>query len=235
MKRIIFVLMLVIIACSLLSCGAESDTELYLVRQTVTENGRVTTVNYYYDENYMMVKNETLAGDISDTVCEISYDKNGYMNYMKGVSKSGLVTEMFLINDELGRVVEERLTSTYNGTVTENASTYEYIDDNGSYVRTTTLGATAGRVVTVTKDEFGNEKKSVDTLGQTAVCVNKYEGGLLVEVKTTVSNNSKMTVTVAKYEYDGYGNVTKVTRYNNVGDVIGTETYEYSSNVSFAN
>ena len=57
MKRIIFVLMLVIIACSLLSCGAKSDTELYLVRQTVTENGRVTTVNYYYDENYMMVKN----------------------------------------------------------------------------------------------------------------------------------------------------------------------------------
>lgn len=87
-----------------------------------------------YDNEYVIVRMETTSGEASSTVSELGYDENGYQNYQKIVAQSGMVQEFFLINDELGRVVEQRELVTCKNTANETVSKYEYTDSNGSFV-----------------------------------------------------------------------------------------------------
>ena len=232
MKKIISVLLIAVICCTFLfSCGNNEDTgKLYLVKQTMTDKTGTYTVKHYYNEQYQIVKQENITSDESDTESELRYDENGYQNYQKNISKSGLVSEIFITNDANGRILEMRTVSIYNGKETEIIITYEYTDEYGSYIQTSTSGVTT----TVTKDEHGNDIARSNNKGQSSTHENKYSGELLVETITTMTVGTKTTVTTMKYEYDGQGNKIKETSYDTDGNVTYTQTFEYSSKVTFA-
>ena len=227
MKKIISVLLITVLCCAFLfSCGNTEDTgKLYLVKQTLTEKSGTTTTEFIYNDNYQVVKHKTTAGGISDTDSELGYDENGYQNYQKAISKSGLINEIFITNDANGRQLEVRLVQTYNGKETETIITYEYTDENGSRIET----ATSGTVTTVTNDEHGNAITRSNNKGQSSTYENKYEGELLIETKTTMTVGTNTIVTTTKYEYDSQGNKIKETNYDSNGTVISTQTFEYSS------
>ena len=233
MKKIISVLLIAVICCTFLfSCGNTEDTDkLYLVKQTMTEKSGTVTTEFIYNDNYQVVKQKTTAGGISDTDSELGYDENGYQNYQKNISKSGLVSEIFIKNDANGRWLEMRSVSIYNGKETEIIITYEYTDEYGSYIQTSTSGVTT----TVTKDEHGNDIARSNNKGQSSTHENKYNGDLLVETITTMTVGTKTTVTTMKYEYDGQGNKIKGTSYDTDGNVTYTQAFEYSSKITFAN
>ena len=231
MKKIISVLLITVLCCAFLfSCGNTEDTgKLYLVKQTLTEKSGTTTTEFIYNDNYQVVKHKTTAGGISDTDSELGYDENGYQNYQKAISKSGLINEIFITNDANGRQLEMRIVQTYNGKETETIITYEYTDENGSRIET----ATSGTVTTVTNDEHGNAITRSNNKGQSSTYENKYEGELLIETKTTMTVGTNTIVTTTKYEYDSQGNKIKETNYDSNGTVISTQTFEYSSKVTF--
>ena len=231
MKKIISLTLITVICCTFLfSCGKTEDTgKIYLVKQTLTEKSGTTTTEFIYNGNYQVVKHKTTAGGISDTESELGYDENGYQNYQKAISKSGLVNEIFVINDANGRQLEMRIVQTYNGKETETIITYEYTDENGSRIET----ATSGTVTTVTNDEHGNAITRFNNRGQSSTYENKYEGELLIETKTTMTVGTNTIVTTTKYEYDSQGNKVKETNYDSNGTVISTQTFEYSSKVTF--
>ena len=62
---------------------------------------------------------------------------------------------------------------------------------------------------------------------------NKYEGELLIETKATMTVGTNTIVTTTKYEYDSQGNKVKETNYDSNGTMISTQTFEYSSKVTF--
>ena len=231
MKKIISLILITMICCTFLfSCGNTEDTgKLYLVKQTLTEKSGTTTTEFIYNDNYQVVKHKTTAGGISDTESELGYDENGYQNYQKAISKSGLVNEIFITNDANGRKLEMRIVQTYNGKETETIITYEYTDENGSRIET----ATSGTVTTVTNDEHGNAITRSNNRGQSSTYENKYEGELLIETKATMTMGTNTIVTTTKYEYDSQGNKIKETNYDSNGTVISTQSFEYSSKVEF--
>ena len=231
MKKIISIVLITVICCTFLfSCGNTEDTgKIYLVKQTLTEKSGTTTTEFIYNDNYQVVKHKTTAGGISDTDSELGYDENGYQNYQKAISKSGLVNEIFITNDANGRQLEMRIVQTYNGKETETIITYEYTDENGSRIET----ATSGTVTTVTNDEHGNAITRSNNRGQSSTYENKYEGELLIETKATMTMGTNTIVTTTKYEYDSQGNKVKETNYDSNGTVISTQTFEYSSKVTF--
>ena len=233
MKKIISVLLIAVICCTFMfSCGNTEDTDkLYLVKQTMTEKSGTVTTEFIYNDNYQVVKQKTTAGGISDTDSELGYDENGYQNYQKNISKSGLVSEIFIKNDANGRQLEMRIVSIYNGKENETITTYEYTDKNDSCIET----STSGTITTVINDEHGNAISRSNNRGQSTTYENKYNGDLLVERITTMTAGTKTTVTTMKYEYDGQGNKVKETTYDSNGNVISTQTFEYSSKVTFAN
>ncbi len=231
MKKIISVLLITVLCCAFLfSCGDTEDTgKLYLVKQTMTDKSGTVTVEFLYNQDYQVVKHKTISGGISNTDSDLGYDENGFQNYQKNVSKSGLVTEIFITNDENGRQIEMRMVDTYNGKETEIIITYEYTDEYGSYIQTSTSGVTT----TVTNDERGNEIARSNNKGQSSAHENKYSGEFLVETITTMTVGSKTTVTTMKYEYDSQGNKIKETSYDPDGNITYTQTFEYSSKVAF--
>ena len=115
MKKVISVLLITVLCFAFLfSCGNTEDTgKLYLVKQTLTEKSGTTTTEFIYNDKYQVVKHKTTAGGISDTESELGYDENGYQNYQKAISKSGLVNEIFITNDANGRQLEMRIVQTY--------------------------------------------------------------------------------------------------------------------------
>jgi len=232
MKKIISLTLITVICCTFLfSCGKTEDAaKLYLVKQTMADKTGTVTVEFIYNQDYQVVKNKTTSGGISDTESDIGYDENGYQNYQKNISKSGLVSEIFITNDANGRILEMRTVSIYNGKETEIIITYEYTDEYGSYIQTSTSGVTT----TVTKDEHGNDIARSNNKGQSYTHENKYNSDLLVETITTMTVGTKTTVTTMKYEYDGQGNKIKETSYDTDGNVTYTQTFEYSSKVTFA-
>ena len=231
MKKIITLTLITVICCAFMfSCGKTEDTgKIYLVKQTLMEKSGTTTTEFIYNGNYQVAKHKTTAGGISDTESELGYDENGYQNYQKAISKSGLVNEIFIINDANGRQLEMRIVQTYNGKETETIITYEYTDENGSRTET----ATSGTVTTVTNDEHGNTIARSNNRGQSSTYENKYEGELLIETKATMTMGTNTIVTTTKYEYDSQGNKVKETNYDSNGTVISTQTFEYSSKVTF--
>ena len=231
MKKIISLILITVICCAFLfSCGNTEDTgKIYLVKQTMTDKAGTTTTEFIYNNNYQIVKHKTTVGGTGDTESDIGYDENGYQNYQKAISKSGLITEIFITNDSNGRQLETRMVQTYNGKETETVTTYEYTDENGSCIET----STSGTVTTVTKDEHGNSITRSNNRGQSATYENKYEGELLIETKTTMTVGTNTIVTTMKYEYDSQGNKIKETNYDSNGTVISTQTFEYSSKVEF--
>ena len=231
MKKIVSVILVTMLCGAFLfSCGKTEDTgKIYLVKQTLTEKSGTTTTEFIYNGNYQVAKHKTTAGGISDTESELGYDENGYQNYQKVISKSGLVNEIFIINDANGRQLEMRIVQTYNGKETETIITYEYTDGNGSRIET----ATSGTVTTVTNDEHGNAIARSNNRGQSSTYENKYEGELLIETKATMTMGTNTIVTTTKYEYDSQGNKVKETNYDSNGTVISTQTFEYSSKVTF--
>ena len=231
MKKIVSVILVTMLCCAFLfSCGnTEDEGKLYLVKQTMTDKTGTTTVEFFYNNDYQVVKHKTTTGGISDTESNIGYDENGYQNYQKNISKSGLVSEIFLTNDENGRMTEMRTVQTYNGTETEIIITYEYTDEYGSYIQTSTSGVTT----TVTNDERGNEIARSNNKGQSSTHENKYSGEFLVETITTMTVGTKTTVTTMKYEYDSQGNKIKETSYDLNGNVTYTQIFEYSEKVEF--
>ncbi|MBE6635309.1 MAG: hypothetical protein E7617_03830 [Ruminococcaceae bacterium] len=231
MKKIISLTLITVICCTFLfSCGKTEDAaKLYLVKQTMADKTGTVTVEFIYNQDYQVVKNKTTSGGISDTESDIGYDENGYQNYQKNISKSGLVSEIFITNDANGRILEMRTVSIYNGKETETIITYEYTDENGSRIET----ATSGTVTTVTNDEHGNAIARSNNRGQSSMYENKYEGELLIETKATMTVGTNTIVTTTKYDYDSQGNKVKETNYDSNGTVISTQTFEYSSKVTF--
>ena len=231
MKKIVSLVLITVICCTFLfACKNAEDTgELYLIKNTLTEKSGTTTTEFLYNEDYQIVKQKTTAGGISNTDSDLGYDENGYQNYQKNVSKSGLVSEIFIKNDANGRWLEMKIVQTYNGKKTETITTYEYTDENGSRTET----STSGTVTTVTNDEYGNAITRSNNRGQSTTYENKYEGEFLIETKNTMTVGTNTIVTITKYEYDSQGNKVKETSYDSSGNVISTLTYEYSSKVKF--
>ena len=229
MKKIISVILVTMLCCAFLfSCGNTEDTgKLYLVKQTMTDKSGTITMEFFYNKEYQIVKQKTTAGGESNTDSDLGYDENGFQNYQKNVSKSGFVTEIFITNDENGRPIEMRMVDTYNGKETETIITYEYTDEYGSYIQTSTSGITT----TFTYDEHGNLTAHSNNKGQSVTYENKYEGELLIETKNTMAVGTNTIVTTTKYEYNSQGNKIKETNYDSNGTVIATQTYEYSSKV----
>ena len=229
MKKIATLTLISIILSSLLfSCDTGKKNEFYLVKQTYTDKGGTLTVEYFYNDDYKIIKQVSDTGKDSSTVSEYGYDENGYQNYQKGVSESGLIQEVFMTNDSEGRVTEQKIVSNYNGSTTETVSTIEYIDDNGSYIQTSTSGV----ITTITLDEHGNfiSIKTTGVTEQTATYENIYEDGLLTEAHITTVTKAKTTNKTVKYEYDKHGNKIKSEIFDEHGNVTVTETFEYSSN-----
>ena len=229
MKKVVGLTILAIILSSLLfSCGTNEEANLFLVRQTYTDKSGTMTVSYYYNEEYKIVKQVTDTGTESSTVSEYGYDENGYQNYQKIVADSGLVQELVIKNDSEGRAIENKLTTNYNGSVTETTATIEYIDENGSYIQTSAQGVTTTFIL----DNYGNFLSIVSAgpAEQTVTYENEYEGDLLMSAKITTVTKNKTTVQTAKYEYDKQGNKIKSEIFDENGNITVTETFEYSKN-----
>ena len=105
--------------------------------------------------------------------------------------------------------------------------TFEYIDENGSYIQTSSSGITT----TCTFDEHGNFLSIVSSglSEQTVTYDNKYENGLLIEAKMTTATKGRTVTQTVKYEYDRQGNKIKSEVFDENGNVTVTETFEYSS------
>ena len=88
-------------------------------------------------------------------------------------------------------------------------------------------------MTTVTNDEHGNAITRSNNRGQSSMYENKYEGELLIETKATMTVGTNTIVTTTKYEYDSQGNKVKETNYDSNGTMISTQTFEYSSKVTF--
>lgn len=215
----------------LVSCGTK-DEKVYLVEQIFTNKNETIKTTYFYDNEYMVVRMETASGEESDTVSELGYDANGYQNYQKTVAQSGMVQEVFRTNDDLGRVVEQRELVTYKNTANETISKYEYTDSNGSFVQTYVEGSNKGRTVTVLCDEKGNEISRKDSLGQSAIYNNEYDGVYLIKRESIVKFGSSSITTLTKYQYDEKGNLIKESNYDDNGNLISTQEYVYSSKIS---
>ena len=229
MKKVVGLTILAVILSSLLfSCGSNEEANLFLVRQTYTDKSGTMTVSYFYNEEYKIVKQVTDTGTESSTVSEYGYDENGYQNYQKIVADSGLVQELVINNDSEGRAIENKLTTNYNGNVTETTATIEYIDENGSYIQTSAQGVTTTFIL----DNYGNFLSIVSAgpAEQTVTYENEYEGDLLMNAKITTVTKNKTTVQTAKYEYDKQGNKIKSEIFDENGNVTVTETFEYSKN-----
>ena len=227
MKKVILLTLLSLTVALLFSWGGKNDEPLYLVKQTYTDRSGTITTKYLYNDDYKVIKQQADAGGEASTESEYGYDENGYQNYQKVVAKSGLVQEFFMTNDSQGRVVARRIVTNYNGKVTETTSSLEYIDDNGSYVETSSSGA----VNTFTFDEHGNFLSIVSSglSEQTVTYDNKYENDLLIEAKMTTATKNKTVKQSVKYEYDRHGNKIKSEVFDENGNVTVTETFEYSS------
>ena len=229
MKKVVGLTILAIILSSLLfSCGTNEEANLFLVRQTYTDKSGTMTVSYFYNEEYKIVKQVTDTGTESSTVSEYGYDANGYQNYQKIVADSGLVQELVIKNDSEGRAIENKLTTNYNGNITEITATIEYIDENGSYIQTSAQGVTTTFIL----DNYGNFLSIVSAgpAEQTVTYENEYEGDLLMSAKITTVTKNKTTVQTAKYEYDKQGNKIKSEIFDENGNITVTETFEYSMN-----
>ena len=228
MKKIAsLTLIAIIIASILVSCGTKSTDDFYLVKQTYTDKSGTTTYEFFYNEEYRIIKQVADTGKESSTVSEYGYDENGYQNYQKIVATSGLVQEVFIKNDSNGRVIEQKLVSVYNENTSEAVITFEYIDVNGSYIQTSSSGITT----TCTFDEHGNFLSIVSSglSEQTVTYDNKYENDLLIEAKMTTAAKNKTVKQTVKYEYDRHGNKIKSEVFDENGNVTVTETFEYSS------
>ena len=226
MRKITLMLFAIIIMATLFSCSNNDTDEFCLVRQTYTDKSGTTTTTYYYNDEYKIINQVTDTGKDSSTVSEYGYDENGYQNYQKVTADSGLIQEIFLKNDLNGRTTERRLVSNYKGTITENVSTIEYIDENGSYTETSSSG-----VVTTTHfDDKGNFTSIVSSglSSQNVSYDNKYENGRLIEAEMTTTRGTKIVKQTVKYEYDKHGNKIKSEVYDENGNVTLTETFEYS-------
>ena len=233
MKKWLCILLCVgMVLSALVSCGTK-DEKVYLVEQIFTNKNETIKTTYFYDNEYRVVRIETVSGEESNTVSQCGYDANGYQNYQKVVAKSGMVQEIFLTNDELGRVIEYRALSTYKNTAKETVFKYEYTDSNGSFVQTYVEGSYKGRTVTVLFDEKGNEINRIDSLGQSAVYNNEYDGIYLIGRESIVESGSSSITTHTKYQYDKKGNLIKESNYDDNGNLISTQEYVYSSKVSF--
>lgn len=229
MKKVVGLTILAVILSSLLfSCGSNEEANLFLVRQTYTDKSGTMTVSYFYNEEYKIAKQVTDTGTESSTVSEYGYDENGYQNYQKIVADSGLVQELVIKNDSEGRAIENKLTTNYNGNVTETTATIEYIDENGSYIQTSTQGVTTTFIL----DNYGNFLSIVSSgpAEQTVTYENEYEGDLLMSAKITTVTKNKTTVQTAKYDYDKQGNKIKSEIFDENGNITVTETFEYSKN-----
>ena len=227
MKKVVLLTLLTIfLSAFLFSCETGAKDEFYLVKQTYTDKSGTMTVTYYYNEEHKIVKQVTDTGKESSTVSEYGYDDNGYQNYQKVVADSGLIQELFIKNDSQGRAIENKLTTNYNGIITENIATIEYIDENGSYTQTSTQGV----VTTFTLDNYGNFLTIVSSgpTEQTITYENEYDGDLLMNATITTVTKNKTVVQTAKYEYDKYGNKIKSEIFDDQGKVTVTETFEYS-------
>ena len=230
-KTAILFFLVMICSCLLFSCGKGKSDTLYLVKQTRTDQNGTMTVTFYYNSDYKIAKQAVDTGKDDSTVSEYGYDENGYQNYQKVTASSGMLQEIFMKNDSDGRMLELKTVTTYNGKVTESKATYEYIDENGSYIQTSPQGA----VNTFMMDEQGNLLSTkTSSLGETSVTYdNKYEGELLKEAIITTVTKTKTTIQTIKYEYDSHGNKVKSTIYDEDGNVKVTETFEYSNEVEF--
>ncbi|MBQ3016676.1 MAG: hypothetical protein IJD79_07855 [Clostridia bacterium] len=231
MKKILFLLLTTVLCVSFLFfCKSTEDIyKTYLVKQTMSDTNVTVTTEFIYNQDYQIVKHKTTANNITNAESEIGYDKNGYQNYQKNVSTSGIVTETFVTNDANGRPLETKRIETYNGKKSETIISYEYTDKNGSYIQT----STDGTITTVTKDEYGNEVARSNNTGQFITYENKYEREQLIETKNTWTIGTQTIITTTKYEYDSQGNKIKETNYDSNGAVISTQAFEYSRNVIF--
>ena len=228
MKKVAQLTILAIVLSTLFfSCRTEENADFYLVKQTYTDKSGTTTVSYLYNEEYKIIKQVTDTGKDSSTVSEYEYDENGYQNYQKIVANSGLIQELFTKNDSEGRAIENKLITNYNGNITEATTTIEYIDENGSYIQTSSQGV----VITFTFDDYGNYLSIVSSgaAEQTITYENKYEGGFLMNARITTVTKNKTVVQTAKYAYDKQGNKVKSEIFDENGNVTVTETFEYSN------
>lgn len=229
MKKVVLLTLLTIfLSAFLFSCETGAEDKLYIVKQTYTDKSTDMTVEYFYNEEYKIAKQVTDTGTESSTVSEYGYDENGYQNYQKIVADSGLVQELVIKNDSEGRAIENKLTTNYNGNVTETTATIEYIDENGSYIQTSTQGVTTTFIL----DNYGNFLSIVSAglAEQTVTYENEYEGDLLMSAKITTVTKNKTTVQTEKYEYDKQGNKIKYEVFDENGNVTVTVTFEYSKN-----
>ena len=229
MKKIFFLVLTAVLCCAFLfSC--ENTEKLHLVKQTMTDGSMTVTTEFIYSRDFRIVRQKTTANGVANTYSELGYDENGYQNYQKDILPGGSVTETFITNDQKGRRTEVRSVETYNGKERETVISYEYTDKNCSYVET----SSSGTVTTVTNDGHGNPLTHSNNKGLAVTFENKYDNDRLIETKNTFTVGTLTTVTITKYEYDIHGNKIKETNYDSAGTVISTQTYEYASEVIFA-
>ena len=235
MKKAAFLICGLFLALTLFGCNnTPNDTDesvtFRLVKQTTIEkNGDETVTTFEYDAQGRLIKYEIISGDNADTVKEVEYDNHGYKNYEKGVSKSGLETEVFWTNDDDGRVIKQRLVATFAeaSLSIESISEFEYTDEYGSYVQRFVSGTSKGNTVTVTKDKYGNEVTHEESGLFSAVYENKYEDNILVETTTSRTTQTGTVISKTVYESDKNGNMIKEVSYDSRGNVILTQIYEY--------
>ncbi len=228
MKKTFVILFILICALSLslVSCS-NNEEKLYLTKQiNSTTAGRNSETIYYYDDNYTMVKSETIVNGAVESFTEYTYDENGLLIYQKHISSESSFAEDYFTYNEDGKILSRRAINTHNNIVMDSLTTYEYTDKNGSYIRTGEYSQS-----TVTCDEKGNKIKEVSSNGYEVVWENKYDGNLLIEVRTT--NKLLLETTVGKYEYDKYGNITKLTSYDKIGNISGTIEWVYSDELNY--
>lgn len=220
-----------ILLCALLlvACNpsGDSETNAFILSETETTyktNGDIIVMKYEYNGD-LPIKIKTFKNDILNTVTEMKYDENGFMNYSKQTLESnGFIAEVFYENSSDGKPLTKKYSSSQGDNTTETIWQLEYTDENGSYIEKATVSGIE-RTQNYSFDEQGNPTKFISANGQTTFYSNKYDDeGNLYEVKITIVGLGVQTI---KYEYNEDGMLAIENTYDEDGTLIITKTYSY--------
>ncbi len=176
-----------------------ADSEMVLEFEARDKNGNVIEYHSYL-ENRLYNKHF------------YTYDENGNLTYYKAINT----------DDEI--VSELTIKYAADGSISHSLSHEYTYNDDGTLHKTTT--ETIVDVAENTEnDDFAYSKHITEIVNGEIICdeITAYDdNGNIVKVTTTINDYLSEQI----YEYDSFGNKTKMSRYVD-GEIVGTLLYEY--------
>lgn len=228
---VLLVAAMIISVAGLVSC-ADKTPEKYLVSYKTSDSFSDFETEFFYttlsDGEYVIASSRTFNDGVLVSRSEMGYDSQGRriseQVTMLSVTGSRDISYEY---DADGRISRQTMViKDADGGETTQTTTYEYTDENGSYVKKTSLDGGDETTEIYVYDERGGLISYTDSAGVVAKRENRYNiyGTIDVTEVTTGDTTTKIT-----YSYDAeYKNLTSETLWSESGMQVSTTVYEYS-------